>query len=301
MGLKLTLLGGFDLRHEDGRTIELAGAKDRALLAFLAARPGTDHPREKAADLLWGEHGEAQARDSLKHALIRLRQALGRRSRRIGGPSGWSPARSRWTWPKPCGSCRRAAARRSNRRHSLCRGEFLEESTPQRSLRRMASGRAPPAAPGAGGNPRPSDRTCDPARRPRHGGRAARRLLQLDALQEGAGRALKQLLHAQGRASRRCVLYEGLRAGFQIESRRAPRRSDHAALRSDPGGRASILVDADGIAVTVPPTPISPTSNPRSRVLPVQNLSDDPGQQFLAMASPTTSFTVVGNFSARCW
>ena len=43
----------------------------------LALPPGAAHTREKLANLLWGDHGEVQARDSLKHALNRLRQSLG--------------------------------------------------------------------------------------------------------------------------------------------------------------------------------------------------------------------------------
>ena len=38
MGLKLTLLGGCGLCHEDGRPVELSGPKDRGLL-FLAPGP----------------------------------------------------------------------------------------------------------------------------------------------------------------------------------------------------------------------------------------------------------------------
>ena len=77
MAVRLALLGSFDLRQPDGGAIDLPGQKDRALLAFLAIRPGVAHARERLASLLWGDHGEAQARDSLKHALTRLRQSLG--------------------------------------------------------------------------------------------------------------------------------------------------------------------------------------------------------------------------------
>src|ERR1700679_2585698 len=74
---RLTLLGTFSLRQDGGADIDLLGEKDRALLAFLAVAPGASHARERVSDLLWGEHGETQARDSLRHALTRLRQCLG--------------------------------------------------------------------------------------------------------------------------------------------------------------------------------------------------------------------------------
>src|SRR5690348_12454806 len=73
---ELTLFGKFALRLANGQVIDLPGQKDRALLAFLALAPGISHSRDKLAGLLWGDHGEAQARDSLKHALGRIRQSL---------------------------------------------------------------------------------------------------------------------------------------------------------------------------------------------------------------------------------
>ena len=46
------------------------------MLAVLALSPGTTHSRDKLASLLWSDRGDQQARDSLKHALTRLRQCL---------------------------------------------------------------------------------------------------------------------------------------------------------------------------------------------------------------------------------
>src|SRR5687768_9356155 len=71
----LTLLGGFELRLPGGEVVDL-GQKDRALLAILALPAGTTHSRDKLASLLWSDRGEQQARDSLKHALTKLRQCL---------------------------------------------------------------------------------------------------------------------------------------------------------------------------------------------------------------------------------
>ena len=73
----LTLLGGFELRPADGAVADLPGQKDRALLAVLAMASGDAHSRERLAGLLWSEHGDRQARDSLKQALVRLRRCLG--------------------------------------------------------------------------------------------------------------------------------------------------------------------------------------------------------------------------------
>ena len=73
----LTLLGGFELRPTNGAVIDLPGQKDRALLALLAMGSGDVHSRERLAGLLWSEHGDRQARDSLKQALVRLRRCVG--------------------------------------------------------------------------------------------------------------------------------------------------------------------------------------------------------------------------------
>ena len=73
---RLTLLGGFQARLGTGGALSLPSRKAQALLAYLGARPGQSHPRDKLAALLWGESREAQARDGLRHALAALRQAL---------------------------------------------------------------------------------------------------------------------------------------------------------------------------------------------------------------------------------
>src|SRR5215470_645159 len=73
----LTLFGTFTLKLADGRVADLPGQKDRALLAILALNAGTPQSRERLAGLLWSDRGDTQARDSLKHALTRIRQCLG--------------------------------------------------------------------------------------------------------------------------------------------------------------------------------------------------------------------------------
>ena len=75
--LNLTLLGGFEMRRATGEVVEILGQKDRALLAFLAIASGDVYARERLAGMLWSEHGNRQARDSLKQALVRLRRCLG--------------------------------------------------------------------------------------------------------------------------------------------------------------------------------------------------------------------------------
>ncbi len=52
-----------------GRSIDIAGRNERALLAILAMPPGKPRSREKLAGLLWSDRSDKQARDSLKQAL----------------------------------------------------------------------------------------------------------------------------------------------------------------------------------------------------------------------------------------
>jgi TolB-like protein len=71
---RLELLGGFRLTGRKG-AVDLGSKKLCALVAFLACNgPAT---REKLMSLLWGAHFDAQARQNLRKALSRVRQAIG--------------------------------------------------------------------------------------------------------------------------------------------------------------------------------------------------------------------------------
>ena len=74
--VELRLLGGFEARSAQGRSIDVPAQKNRALLAILALSPDACQSREKLASLLWSDRGDRQARDSLKHSLTSLRHSL---------------------------------------------------------------------------------------------------------------------------------------------------------------------------------------------------------------------------------
>ncbi len=74
--LVLQLLGRFTVRDTAGTEIRLASRKGRALLAFLAARPGETHSRDRLATLLWEQADEELARTSLRQALATIRKVL---------------------------------------------------------------------------------------------------------------------------------------------------------------------------------------------------------------------------------
>ncbi len=74
--LTLQVLGAFHVRDASGGEIRIASRKGRALLAYLALRPGETHSRDRLANLLWEDADEELARTSLRQALAALRKSL---------------------------------------------------------------------------------------------------------------------------------------------------------------------------------------------------------------------------------
>jgi TolB-like protein/DNA-binding SARP family transcriptional activator len=70
---RIALLGGFVLTGPDRAECPIPSAKARALLCILALSPNGSSAPETLASLLWSDRQDAQARDSLKHALADLR------------------------------------------------------------------------------------------------------------------------------------------------------------------------------------------------------------------------------------
>ena len=58
------------------RPVEIRGRKIQALLAYLASHAGKKLSRDKLTGMLWSDRGEAQARSSLRQALLTLRRDL---------------------------------------------------------------------------------------------------------------------------------------------------------------------------------------------------------------------------------
>lgn len=74
--LEVRLLGQFEVRL-NGEPVELPSRPAQSLLAYLILRAGTSHRREKLAGLIWPDSDEANARSNLRHALWRIRKAIG--------------------------------------------------------------------------------------------------------------------------------------------------------------------------------------------------------------------------------
>jgi TolB-like protein/DNA-binding SARP family transcriptional activator len=74
--LALCLLGDFQVRLSSGGLLTVRGRKAQGLLACLAASPGNSLTRDKLAAILWGDHDDEHARNSLRQTLTALRRDL---------------------------------------------------------------------------------------------------------------------------------------------------------------------------------------------------------------------------------
>lgn len=74
--LEVHLLGQFDVRVGQ-EVVDIPSRPAQSLLAYLILSAGTAHRREKLAGLLWPDASEENARSNLRHALWRLRKAIG--------------------------------------------------------------------------------------------------------------------------------------------------------------------------------------------------------------------------------
>jgi TolB-like protein/regulator of sirC expression with transglutaminase-like and TPR domain len=75
--LQLRLFGRFAVTAGNDKLVKIAGKKNQALLAYLAANVDRAQPRERLAGLLWGDRFDEQARQSLRQAISKLRKDLG--------------------------------------------------------------------------------------------------------------------------------------------------------------------------------------------------------------------------------
>ena len=74
--LVVKLLGEFNVRL-DGQPIDIPSRPAQTLFAYLVLHPHTAYRREMLAGLIWPDANESNARSNLRHALWRIRKALG--------------------------------------------------------------------------------------------------------------------------------------------------------------------------------------------------------------------------------
>src|SRR3954471_24678678 len=222
-GLRLKLLGGFELRPASGAPIPLSARKPALLLAYLALRQGQPQGRDKLAGLFWGDSGEAQARASLRQALADLRRRLGPHEGLIQAPEGETVALARDGLATDVTEFERCLATGGRdaleRAAALYEGDLLDGfQAPRQPLleewlvaeRQRLRERALAAMAAL----LPDVVVADP---PEAGVRLALRILALDPLQEVAHRALMRLHARQGRRGAALARYQMLREALARE------------------------------------------------------------------------------------
>ncbi|MEU4313238.1 BTAD domain-containing putative transcriptional regulator [Nocardia sp. NPDC024068] len=74
--MQIGLLGPFDVRVDEGGSVEIPGVRLRALLIALALEPGRVVQRATLVDWIWGEQPPADAANALQALVSRLRRVL---------------------------------------------------------------------------------------------------------------------------------------------------------------------------------------------------------------------------------
>jgi len=286
--LKLTFLGGFELRLVSGEMVDLPAQKDRALLAILALTSGNAHSRDRLAGLLWSERGDHQARGSLKQSLMRLRRCLNGTGDDVLKADRRSAALyldaisvdvlnfSRQVREGTIDSLKHAI--------ELYRGDLLDGISihdrefedwllvERQRLRQLfehalANLMAKLLAVGDPGG----------------AGDAARKLLSLDPVNEAAHRTLMQVHCDQGQSAQALKLYDVFRERIHRELGIHPDPAT-IALVEDIRRRGSKTISSplDQVALPDPPEFSLSATKPSIAVLPFLNLGDDPGQQYFS-------------------
>lgn len=74
--VQIGVLGPLEVRAEDGRPVDVPGARLRGLLVALALRPGRVVPKAVLVDWIWGRYPPADATNALQRLVSRLRKLL---------------------------------------------------------------------------------------------------------------------------------------------------------------------------------------------------------------------------------
>jgi TolB-like protein/Tfp pilus assembly protein PilF len=305
--LHIRLFGGFEARAGDGPAIELPTKKTQALFAYLAIRPGEARTREKIADLLWSDRGDAQAKASLRQALTALRKALKRLDPDALSVEGellsLDPSAvevdverfERLVEEGSTGSLEEAA--------SLYRGDLLDGldardpvfddwlTVERERLRERA----------IDGLIQLLDRQTI-ADQPERAIDTAKRLLTLDPLREASHRALMGLYAARGERSHAIRQYETCRDLLKEQLGVEPEAETEALFtairKGDIGVAPSKAADVDAPkAMAKDPDFVALPEKPLIAVLPFANLSGDPEQDFFADGLTRELITQLGRFS----
>jgi TolB-like protein len=288
---RLTLLGGFSLDAADGAKLTLPTRKDKLLLAYLALSAARPQSRERLAGRLWGDRGEAQARDSLKQALAGIRQAF--------RPTGLDPLRAdrESVTFEPDGievdavefARLATAATAPDRAAALYRGDLLEgidgvtsefdewlrpererlDGLAVRVLEQLALASTPNGV---------ADDWFQ----------LGRRLITRDHLREPVYRALMRLHDRKGERTEALKLYAACRGALNQDLKVEPDAQTEALYRD-------ILTDRMSVSPVAPAVDRTP-ARPSIAVLPFSNLSGDADLGHLCDGVTEDIITGLGRF-----
>jgi TolB-like protein/DNA-binding SARP family transcriptional activator/Tfp pilus assembly protein PilF len=298
---QVNLLGRFELRTPDGQEVALGARKSIALLALLGAAPGLRMSRDQLATLLWEDMPDAQARGNLRQLLAATRRPAPFLEA-DGGTIGFSEGMVETDLAAFEAAIAEETTAALERAAALYRADLLDgfslrdrnfdewvtgererlrEHAVQLFLRLMERAAAVGVEPAI---------------------RWALRILAVDPVHEPAHRALMELYAAQGRHAAALRLYEQLRETLLHELGTRPEPETDALarrIREDrrSPARAPIEPTSTPLSAATPADGSSSTSHVETRpwpeqppvpetpsivVLPFQNLSGDPEQEYFS-------------------
>jgi adenylate cyclase len=294
--LHIGVLGEFSAYDEAGRWVAITSKKNRALLTVLALSPRLSTSRELLANLLWGDRDDKHSRSSLRQSLAILRKELSETAALVISDDAISlvAERTRIDVLEFLQLVKASDAVSLQRAAELYQGNLLSGIAipdpefddwlrgERQRLRELVEEVLTKLL-------TLSLATGDQARATA----AAQRLLALDPLCEVACRALMQIHARQAQTTQALRLYETQRDRLNRELGVNPEpdtvklyesiRQRRAAMNPDVAGALPIGV----MATSQPPTATSDALlplplKPSIAVLPFQNLSGDPKQQYFA-------------------
>ena len=305
-GLRLRLFGTFQVWREPGGEVAIRSKKSQALLAFLALGPDQRRTREKLATLLWDDRPEDQARHSLRQSVLTLRQTLDNGEVPLLLADGDTLALNAAEFDVDVRSFERLAAEDSpqslERAAALYTGDLLD------GLNVRAE---PFEAWRAGEEARLRNLACDVLSRLAAGYaergeieraiQADERLLVLDPLREDGHRALMRLYEEAGQRARALKQYqvcvEVLRRELDAEPAfETTRLHDEIRTQRQTTDIAQATVTAAELRPEARAEPLPLPDKPSIAVLPFDNLSGDPDQEYFAEGIADDIITALSRF-----